>query len=67
MPFGFADMVVCAQPHQAGLRPLGRLGLDALATSGLHRTLRLAIWAHEAELRSQKCVKPQLHEMLLLE
>ena len=45
LPFGFADRFVCTQPHEAGFHPLGRLRLDALATSGLHRRLRLAIWA----------------------
>jgi hypothetical protein len=39
------EHVVCTQPHEAGLRPLGKLGLDALATLGLHRILKLAIWA----------------------
>jgi hypothetical protein len=39
------EHVVCTQPQEAGLCPLGRLGLDALATLGLHRILKLAIWA----------------------
>jgi hypothetical protein len=37
------EHVVYTQPHGAGLCPLARLGLNALATSGLHRRLQLAI------------------------
>jgi hypothetical protein len=43
--FSFTNRFVCTQPHEAGFHPLGRLGINALATSGLDRRLRLAIWA----------------------